>query len=114
MRNILYIVIAVGVAVLANSIAAIWAKQDSRYGWWLLAVILISPLVFITYGLVTSKLGVSVASGTVDSLLTITTILVGIFIFKEINTLTGLQYLGIALAMAGIFLMVFSPQLFSK
>lgn len=113
MKNILYIIIAVGVALLANSISAVWAKQDSRYSLWLVAVILISPLVFITYGLVTSRVGLSIAAGTVDSLLTISTIAVGLFVFHEWDKLIGLQYLGIVLAMAGIFLMVFSPS-FSK
>ena len=113
MKNILYIVVAVGVALLANSIATIWAKQDSKFTLWLLAVILISPLVFITYGLITSKVGMSIASGVVDSLLTISSIAVGLFIFKEWDSLISWQYVGIVLAIAGIFLMVFSPN-FSK
>ena len=114
MKNLLYILLAVGVAVFTNSIAAVWAKQDSKLSIWLIAVILLSPLVFITYGLVTARLGVSVASGTVDALMTIGSIAVGLFIFREIDSLIAWQYVGIALAVVGIFLMVFAPQFFSK
>ena len=61
MKNLLYILIAVVVAVSANSISAIWAKPENRSSIWLLAVILISPLVFIAYGLVTSRIGMAPA-----------------------------------------------------
>ena len=108
-KNIIYIVIAVAVALSANSLSAIWAKQDSKLSIWLLAVVLISPFVFITYGLVTARIGVAVASGTVDALLTISTIMVGLILFKEWDKLSGFQYAGIALSLAGIVLMIFSP-----
>ncbi len=109
MKNILYIVMAVGVALLANSIGAIWARQDSRYSIWLVALILVSPFVFITYGLLTSKVGVAIGSGIADSLLTVSTIAVGLFMFNEWDKMTGLEYLGIVFALIGIFLMVFTP-----
>ncbi|MBI2100070.1 MAG: hypothetical protein HYT48_01885 [Candidatus Vogelbacteria bacterium] len=109
MKNFLYIMIAVMVAVSANSISAIWAKQDHKFSLWLLAVILISPLVFITYGLVTSRIGVALASSVIDSLLIVGTIAVGLILFKEWDKILSLQYVGIVFALLGISLILFSP-----
>jgi len=99
------------VAVSANSISAIWAKQDSKFSPWLWAVVLISPLVFITYGLVTTRIGVALASSVIDSLMIIGSIMVGLFLFKEWDKILGLQYLGIGLALLGVLLIIFSPYL---
>ena len=41
------------------------------------------PLVFITYGLVTSKIGIALASSVVDALMIIGSIAVGLFIFMR-------------------------------
>src|SRR3989344_9290231 len=104
----LYVISAVIVAVLANSVSAIWASKEDKFtSLWFLLVIIISPLVFITFGLVTSKLGLAVSSGTIDSLLTISTILVGLFIFHEWNNISLYQYIGIVFTVLGIILMQF-------
>ena len=104
----LYILATVSVAVLANSISVIWATNKSgKFSMWLLLLIVISPFVFITFGLVASKLGLSMGSAIVDSLLTITTILVGLFIFKEWGSVSTYQYIGMLLAVSGIILMQF-------
>lgn len=109
MRNFLYIIVAVTVAISANSISAIWAKQDDKFSIWLLAVIFISPLVFITYGLVTSRIGVALASSVIDSLLIIGTIAVGLVLFNEWDKILSPQYVGIVLILLGISLILFSP-----
>jgi len=103
----LSIILAVAVALAANYISTIWAGKDSRFTIWLLALIVISPLVFITFGLVTSKLGLAMTSGVVDSLLTLSTILVGLFVLREWNTISLYQYIGMACAFLGIILMQF-------
>lgn len=108
-KNILFTILAVLVAVSANSISAVWAKQDNKFSIWLLVVILISPLVFITYGLVTTKIGLALASSIIDSLLIVGTILVGLFLFKESSQILGFQYFGIALTLLGVFFILFSP-----
>ena len=102
-----YVISAVLIALAANSLSAIWASKENKFTIWLLAVIVISPLVFITFGLATSKLGLSVSSATIDSLLTISTILVGLFIFNEWSNVSLYQYIGMALALLGIILMQF-------
>ena len=109
MKNFLYIAVAVVIAVSANSISAIWARQDNKFSLWLLAVILISPLVFITYGVVTSRIGVALSSTIIDALLIVGTILVGLVLFDEWNKILSLQYVGMAFALVGISLILFSP-----
>lgn len=101
-----YIIVAVLVAVSANSVSAIWASKENRFtSPWFLLLLLISPLVFITFGLVTSRLGLAVTSATVDILLTVTTILVGLFFFREVGNLSWYQFLGMAFALTGMILM---------
>ena len=73
-------------------------------------MLLLSPLVFITFGLVTAKLGVAIGSGVIDSLLVLTTVAVGLIVFREWDKISALQYLGMALALAGVFLMLFFPK----
>lgn len=102
----IYVLVAVGVALAANSVSAVWAKQQKRLSWWLLAVILISPFVFITFGLVTEKVGVAVGSGTMDSLLSLGTIAIGLFFFKELKKLSTFQYAGLVCVAVGILLLM--------
>ena len=107
MSKWLYIIGAVFIALLANSISAVWASKENKFTIWLLPVIIISPIVFITFGLVTSKLGLTISAATIDSLLVISTILVGLFLFHEWNTISLYQYIGISLAAMGIIFMQF-------
>ncbi|MDP3956122.1 MAG: hypothetical protein Q8Q18_02675 [bacterium] len=101
-----YIVISVLVALAANSISAIWASKENKFSSpWLFALIVISPIVFITFGLVTSRLGLAMSSATIDVLLTATTILVGLFFFHEWGNVSVYQFIGITLAVIGIILM---------
>lgn len=103
-----YIISTVAVAVTANSISAIWASKENKFTTiWFPLMIIISPIVFITFGLVTSKIGLSVSSATIDSLLTISTILVGLFLFHEWGNVSLYQYVGMFLAVSGVVLMQF-------
>ena len=67
-------------------------------------------MVFFSFGLVTSRLGVAVSSGIIDSLLTASTIAVGLILFQEWSKVSMLQYFGMVLALCGIFLMLFFPK----
>jgi multidrug transporter EmrE-like cation transporter len=102
-----YIISAVAVALLANSISAIWAKQGDKFTIWLLLVLLISPFVYVTFGLAVAKLGLTVGSATIDSLLTVSTIFVGLIVFKEWGVLSPYQLIGVAISIVGIILMHF-------
>lgn len=98
----------VSIALVANSVSAIWAEQDKKLTWWLVAVVLISPLVYITFGLMTAKIGVAIGSGTLDSLLSISTIAVGLVFFKDSKKLSRYQFLGLYCIVVGIICMQLS------
>lgn len=100
-----FIVFAVAVALTANAIATIWAQGESKFSIWLLALLLISPVVFITFGLVTARVGLVVSAGTIDALLTISTIAFALFVFKEWSSVSIAQYVGIAFTINGIIFM---------
>lgn len=101
----LYIFGAVAIALLANTIATIWSEGENKFSLWLLLLILLSPFVFITFGIVTSKVGLVVSSGTIDSLLTISTVLLALFVFGQWQTTSSMQYVGIAFTITGIICM---------
>lgn len=107
---LLYIFAAVAIAVLANYLAAAWAQKDDKWSLLLVAVVLISPFVFITFGLVTARMGVALGSGTIDSLLTISTVLLGLVVFGEWNRLSQYQYLGLLFVLTGLLVIHFSPH----
>ena len=100
-----YIAFAVAIALTANAIATVWAEGESKFSIWLLAIIVISPIVFIAFGLVTARVGLVVSSGTIDSLLTISTITFALFVFKEWSSVSIAQYVGIAFTINGIIFM---------
>lgn len=102
-----YILGAVLVALAANSLSAVWAGNENKFTPWLLAVVLIAPFVFLAFGLVASRIGLAMGSAMVDSLLTISTILTGLFLFHERSSLSLYQYFGMAFAVMGIVLMQF-------
>ena len=106
-----YIFVTITVSVLGNYVAAIWAAQPDRiYTLWLPALLIVSPLVFITYGITLSRLGVSIGSATIDSLPTLGTVFVGLFIFKEYNVVTEMQMLGIFSLLCGMLLMLIKKE----
>jgi multidrug transporter EmrE-like cation transporter len=108
--KILYIALAVAIALSANSVSALWAKNENRYSLWLLLLVVLSPFVFISFGLVTGRMGLAITSAVIDSLLTISTIIVGLVFFKEWDKISTAQYVGMAFAIIGIFLMIYFPK----
>jgi len=107
----LNVAIAVAIAFTANYTASMWASSESNKPLWFILMLMISPFVFITFGLTTAKLGVAVSSGTIDSLLTITTVMMGLVLFQEWNKISTIQSCGLVFALCGIFLMVFFPKI---
>ncbi|MDZ7904412.1 MAG: hypothetical protein U5N55_00420 [Cypionkella sp.] len=100
-----FIVLALAIAVAANAISTIWAQSGERFSLWLLALVAISPLVFISFGLVTARTGLLVSAGTIDSLLTLSTILVALIAFQEWQSLTMIKSVGIGCTVLGIILL---------
>jgi multidrug transporter EmrE-like cation transporter len=106
----LYVVGAVAIALCANLIAASWAKSDEKFSFLLLLLVIVSPFVFITFGLVTARVGVAIGSGTIDALLTVSTVAFGLLLFQEWDNLSFYQYLGLLCVLAGIVLLQFAPK----
>lgn len=104
----LFVVLAVAVALFGNYLGATWASKPEKISLYLLAVVIVSPFVFITFGLVTSRMGVAIGSGTIDALLTVCTILMGLLFFQEWNKISMFQYIGLAMILSGIAFLHFS------
>ena len=108
-RTTIWMLIAgnVALALTANAVATIWAGRDGR-DWGLLAVmVVISPVIFLSFGMVSARLGLAIGSALIDSALTICSILLGLILFGGWRDISALQYGGIGLAVAGIVLMQF-------
>lgn len=110
LSKLLYALCAVAIALAGNSVSAVWARGENKMSLWLLLLLVLSPLVFISFGLATAKLGVAIGAGVMDSLLAVATILLGLIFFKEWNKISVVQYVGIAFSVVGICLMLFFPK----
>ncbi len=62
---------------------------------------------YYCFGRVTHQSGMAVGSSVINALNVITTILLGLFGLREWEGISGLQYLGMAFAVLGIYLMLF-------
>jgi drug/metabolite transporter (DMT)-like permease len=86
--------------VFANSMAMKSLEPGHEWFVWISASIGFGA--FCGFRYVCQQYGLAIASGIVDSTLTILTVLVGIFLFQE--TLTLRQYLGLGLIISGLVL----------
>ena len=73
-------------------------------------ILIDSPIVFLSFGLVSAKLGLAVGSAVIDSLLTISSIALGLILFGGWRDVTLAQWVGMGLAVAGIVLMQFGKR----
>ena len=107
MKNLLFSPWAavVGCAVLSTLTDTLgtlwWEKKDLSI---LLGTILLSPLVFLSFGYVGRHFGLAVASSLTNSLIVAGPILVGLVLRQEIRRLSFPQMLGMGLLVAGITL----------
>lgn len=95
---------AVAVAALTNSVAALWAQN--MHSMYFVLLLILSPFVFISFGIVSASKGLSIASGLIDTLLVVTTVIIGLVFFEEWKKISIMQCIGLALACSGIFLML--------
>ena len=96
-------------STIADTLGTTWWEQKKL--WMLLAIVGLSPLVFLTFGYVGSQFGLAKASSLTNTLVVIGPILVGIFLRGELRQLSAVEVAGMALAVAGIILLtVFSPR----
>ena len=103
------VLICAALSTLADTLGTVWWEQKKT--WILLAVLGISPLVFLAFGYVGSHFGLAKASSLTNTLVVIGPIFVGIFFRGELRQLSFVELLGMALAVGGIVLLtVFSPR----
>jgi multidrug transporter EmrE-like cation transporter len=96
-------------STLADTLGTSWWEQKRL--WMLLAILGLSPLVFLAFGYVGSHFGLAKASSLTNTLVVIGPILVGIIFRGELRQLSAVELAGIVLALAGIILLtVFSPR----
>lgn len=89
-------------AVSANAISTQWAASGMRVSPQLVVLALISPAVFVTFGIVASRTGLAVGSAIIDSLLTVGSVLVGLIVFGEWRDLSLTKGAGLLMAIIGI------------
>lgn len=102
---------AVALAATADAVSALWARGESKLSMPLAFLFVLGPLVFVTFGLVTTRVGLAITSGVVNTLLVVTSMAIGLFFFGESARLSFAQYLGMAFAVTGIVLMLFFPRI---
>jgi multidrug transporter EmrE-like cation transporter len=96
-------------STLVDTLGTVWWEQKRL--WVLLAIVGLSPLVFLAFGYVGSHFGLAKASSLTNTLVVIGPILVGIIFRGELRQLSAVELAGIVLALAGIALLtIFSPR----
>ena len=96
-------------STVTDTLGTTWWEQKKL--WMLLAILGLSPLVFLAFGYVGSQFGLAKASSLTNTLVVIGPIVVGIFLRGELRQLSAVEVAGMALAVAGIILLtVFSPR----
>jgi multidrug transporter EmrE-like cation transporter len=96
-------------STITDTLGTVWWEQKNP--WVLLAILGLSPLVFLAFGYVGSHFGLAKASSLTNTLVVIGPILVGILFRGELRQLSPVEILGMALAVGGIVLLtVFSPR----
>ncbi len=79
--------------------------------WYLLAVLVpLATCVFILFGYIGSKLGLSLASCLTNSLIVIGPVVVGLIIFKESKHMNPIMYVFMGMILLGIIGIVITKQ----
>lgn len=98
------------VFTVCDTLSKVWIDGGrwSRHSLALLC--LIAPVGYMLFGVVTQRSGLAVAAVLVNSFLVIGTTLMGLVVMKEWSRVSVLQYVGMALAIVGIILMLFPKE----
>ena len=92
---------SVGCFIVCDSLSTNWAKTAS--GWSLATVVVLSPIAYLLFGLLASRVNLAVAGSLGNLLIMIGAVLVGFFYFKE--RITSLQWSGIGLGIVAILIL---------
>jgi len=97
------VIACAALSTLVDTLGTVWWEQKRM--WVLVAILGVSPLVFLAFGYVGSHFGLAKASSLTNTLVVIGPILVGILFRGELRQLSGVEVAGMALAFAGIILL---------
>lgn len=100
--QIIFVLITTGFFVAGNVITSYWAKTNNNLLW--IPIIISASIGYFLFGLMLKQTNLSVSSGLVDAGIVIFSILIGIFIFKDI--VTAKQAIGLILACLAVILIV--------
>jgi len=104
-----FVIACAALSTLFDTLGTVWWEQ--RRMWMLVAVLGLSPLVFLAFGYVGSHFGLAKASSLTNTLVVIGPILFGVLFRGELRQLSVVQVAGMALALVGIILLtVFSSR----
>lgn len=97
-------ILAALICVILSTTADTLSTQYWKKPNWLqlLTLIVISPCVFIAFGYVGNKFGLSIASCLTNSFIVICPILIGLIAFSEWKNMTPPVYVGMVLIVIGI------------
>ena len=103
MRLTLLVLVAnLALAIGANALGTTWAQGGMKPNLAFFALMLVSPLVFLSFGFVASRMGLASASAIIDTLLTVGTVAAGLIWFGEWQDMSLRSGIGLAFALAGI------------
>lgn len=99
------IVINVLLSTTADTVSTVmWERRSWQY---LTLMIIISPLVYGTFGYVASFFGLSIAAAIINSLVVVGPVIVGLCFRYEWRVMPWQEYVGMMLVLIGITLIVF-------
>jgi len=90
-----------GVFILSDSLSTNWAKTSSIPS--VIMVVVLSPLAYILFGLLASRVNLSIAGSLVNLMIMIGAVLVGLIYFKD--HVTMLQWTGIGMGVISIVIL---------
>ncbi len=97
---------AAGIFILCDSLSANWGKKSHL--WSLAIVVVLSPIAYLLFGLLASRVNLAVAGSLVNLMIMVGAVLVGAFYFKE--HITGVQWAGIILGAVAIVILSVGAQ----
>lgn len=100
--NILFVVITTSFFVAGNYITAQWARTNNNLLW--IPVFISACLGYVLFGFLIKRSNLSISTGLVDAILVIASILIGLFIFKDL--ISAKQLIGLILACIAVVLLI--------
>ena len=100
--QLLFILVTTGFFVAGNTITAQWAKTNNHLLW--IPIFISAAIGYVLFGLLVKQTNLAIGTGLVDALLVVISILIGIFIFKDVINIQ--QAVGLVFACIAVVLLI--------